>query len=180
MGCLQSCYSSSDCRDTDDDDDEVQVRYVSLPSVSGFPELKMRDRSWCAPQIVDICIARRGSAMYVSAIEMARHQWPDDPPSGQELEVVVAVLSANRRVIGTISLDAVSDVPDPPDDAPWMVNLVVDPDFRRSGVGARLVSWAATHWAPVWFRCVPGMLEWYRRITAVQVIERKRLSLIHI
>lgn len=94
-------------------------------------------------------LAPRGTRRHRAALEMARNHWPDDPPSHREVEVLVAVHHRRRgRVVGAVSLDSESDVPDPPGGGPWLVNLVVDPACRNQGIGTRLLRRAAARWAP--------------------------------
>ena len=115
-----------------------------------------------------------GSPERRAALRMASRQWPSDPPSGRELDVAVAVCAGTGAVVGTVALDAVSDLPDRPELGPWMVNLVVVPGRRGAGVGTRLLRWAAERWAPAWFWCPHGLLEWYlRRVPAALVAERR-------
>ena len=119
-------------------------------------------------------LAPRGTRRHRAALEMAKKHWPEDPPSHREMEVVVAVHHRRRgRVVGAVSLDSESDVPDPPGDGPWMVNLVVDPSCRNQGIGTRLLRRAAARWAPAWFWCRPALLGWYAARVRLRVEERR-------
>ena len=123
---------------------------------------------------VTLELAQRGTTRHQDAFEMARRHWPEDPPSGAEIEIMVAVHRATNRVIGAVSLDLESDVPvPPPAGGPWIVNLVVAPDCRGQGIGTRLLRRAAERWAPAWFQCRPELLRWYAARVHLRVEERR-------